>query len=600
MIDSLHAAGVNVWINTLGKIDRELLAGDDLSSPALASFLWQGCDILQTDIPLRLRSAIEKWRLTGPPGLLGYTNVVPRPKLVVGIMVDQMRWDYIYRYYNRFGTGGFRRLLRDGFANDNAYIEHVPTVTAIGHSCVYTGSVPAIHGITGNNFIDRGTGREFYCAADSTVQILGDSKAEGRSPENLRSSTIGDELKLATNFRSRVIGVAFKDRSSIFPAGRMADAAYWIGNAGAWTSSSYYMHSLPQWVQDFNDKGLPLAYLKLGWQQLLPADEYGQSSPDSNAYEGGAFGRKTAALPYSGEELLKQGAGAIYGTPYGNAYTLDFCREVISKEKLGNNPAQVPDLLAVSLSSTDALGHRVGTHAVELEDMYIRLDRDLADFFLYLDQTIGNGKYLVFLTADHGASHNNHFLADHKGGFGFVPGDDSLQRQLNRLLQVKFKQKNLVTAITNNQVHLNQVLLKQGMVDENAVKAAIIAFLEDMPGKSFVVDSKTAAGATMPDLLKKRITNSYYHRRSGDIFMVDEPQYKTGDLNSTGTGHSDWNPYDSHIPLLWMGWNIRPGASHEKVAMYDIAPTVAALLHIQEPNGCVGKPIVEVLPGPNR
>lgn len=513
-----------------------------------------------------------------------------RPKLVVGLMVDQMRWDYLYRYYDRYQEGGFRRLLQEGFSNENTYIDHLPTVTAIGHSCVYTGSVPAITGITGNDFIIEQTGKRMYCAEDSTVQGVGTSGKGGQmSPKNLLVSTVTDELKLATNFRSKVIGIAFKDRSSIMPAGHFADAAYWFDDQANWITSNYYMNDLPAWVKKFNSEKRTTNYLKDGWNTLYPANTYLQSNPDDNPYEGPMKGTTRPILPINAETLAKNGPRIIYSTPFGNTFTLDFAKETINQEQLGNNPAKVPDFLAISLSSTDAIGHQYGVNALEVEDMYLRLDQDLANFFHFLDEKIGAGEYMFFLTADHGASHNNPFYIDHKGSGGYI--NTEALKDLDQLLLDKFGTDQLIRVFQNDQVHLNQLLITEKDLDEKSIRSFLVDYLRKVPGIAFAVDMDKVGSSAVPQPIRERIINSYHYKRSGVIQIIFDPQWKTGSPKQTGTGHSAWNPYDAHIPLLWMGWGIPHGSSNEVVSMCDIAPTIAAMLHIQEPNGNVGKPI---------
>src|SRR5882672_2820382 len=234
------------------------------------------------------------------------TASLPRPKLVVGLVVDQMRWDYLYRYYDRYQAGGFKRLLNDGFTCENTNIDYIPTVTAAGHTCIYTGSVPAIHGIAGNDFIIQATGKSMYCTDDSTVRAVGSTSRAGQmSPRNLLVTTVTDELRLATNFRSKVIGIALKDRGGILPAGHSANAAYWFDDAsGNWISSTYYMTDLPAWVKKFNDQKIPEKYLKQDWNPLYPVETYLQSSPDnSSKYEGKFVGTTTPTLPVKTSEL---------------------------------------------------------------------------------------------------------------------------------------------------------------------------------------------------------------------------------------------------------------------------------------------------------
>ena len=522
-------------------------------------------------------------------------QAVPRPKLVVGIVVDQMRWDYLYRYYERYGTGGFKRLLTDGFTCENTYINYVPTVTAIGHSTVYTGSVPAIHGIAGNDFIIQQTGQPMYCTQDDLVNGVGTAGDAGKqSPKNLLASTITDQLKLATNFRSKVIGIAIKDRGGILPAGHFADAAYWYeGKSGNWISSSFYMEQLPQWVQDFNAQQLPAKYLQQDWNTLYPIETYVQSIDDDNAYEGSYRGEERPVFPRQlGQLVEKNGLGLISSTPFGNTLTLDLAKAAIANEQLGHNPANVTDFLAVSLSSTDYVGHQFAINSVEVEDTYLRLDAELEAFFKYLDETVGKGEYTVFLSADHGASHNASFFTDKKGNGGLF-NTRGVTNDLNAHLAQQFGQEKIVRSLSNYQVSLNYDVIRANQLDEQAIKTSAIDFLRQLDGVAFAVDMQNAANATVPARIRERIINGYNAKRSGVIQIILEPQWYSG--GQTGGTHGTWGSYDAHIPLVWMGWGIEHGATNRETHMTDIAATLAALLHIEEPNGNIGQPIREVL-----
>lgn len=519
---------------------------------------------------------------------------VPRPKLVVGLVVDQMRWDYLYRYYDRYQTGGFKRMLNEGYTCENTNIDYIPTVTAAGHTCIYTGSVPAIHGIAGNDFIVQATGKSMYCTDDSTVTAVGStSKAGQMSPRNLLVSTVTDELRLATNFRSKVIGIALKDRGGILPAGHSANAAYWFDDAsGNWISSTYYMTDLPAWVKKFNDQKIPEKYLKQDWNTLYPIATYLQSAPDnSSKYEGKFAGMDAPTMPVKTSELYKGRLGMIRSTPYGNSMTLDLAKAAVESEQLGKNT--VTDFLAISLSSTDYVGHQFGPNSVEIEDTYLRLDRDIASFFTYLDATVGKGNYTVFLTADHGAAHNPNFLADHKIPAG--TWDDGLaQKEMNALLNDKYKVDKLVISMDNYQVNFNNAAIKKAGLNEDAIKFDCIQYLQKQPDVQFAVDMQRVNAATIPEDLRTRIINGYSAEHSGAIQVVLKPGYFSGH-GSTGTTHGTWAPYDTHIPLVFMGWGINHGSLTRQTHMTDIAPTVASLLHIQAPDGNIGKTISEVI-----
>ncbi len=516
---------------------------------------------------------------------------VSRPKLVVGIVVDQMRWDYLYRYYDRYQATGFKRLLNEGFSCDNTNLDYIPTVTAAGHSCIYTGSVPSIHGIAANDFIIQATGKVMYCTDDATVKTVGSTSDAGlMSPRNLLVSTITDELRLATNFHSKVIGIALKDRGSILPAGHTANAAYWFDDiSGNWITSTYYMADLPEWVKKFNDQKLVTKYLAQNWNTLYPINTYLQSTDDNSPkYEGKFRGADAPTFP------VKTAGGSystIRTTPYGNSFTLDMAKATIENEKLGKNTAT--DFLAVSLSSTDYVGHQFGVNAVETEDTYLRLDKDLGAFLTYLDATVGKGQYIVFLTADHGAAHNTAFLNDHNIPAGVWQAGDAL-KNLNAYLADKYKEQRLVLSLINYQVNLNNAVITDKKISEYALKQDCIAFLQKDPAVAFAVDMQAAQTTSIPEALRLRIVNGYNAERSGAIQIILKPGYFDGH-GATGTTHGTWNPYDTHIPLVFMGWGIQHGHTNQSTHMTDIAPTVSALLHIQAPNGSIGTPIEQVV-----
>lgn len=522
---------------------------------------------------------------------------VERPKLVVGLMVDQMRWDYLYRFADRYGNDGFKRLLREGFSCENTLIPYIPTYTAIGHSTVYTGSVPSIHGIAGNDWIIQSTGQGMYCTQDDNVEGVGASGKEGKqSPRNLLASTITDELKLATNFRSKVIGVAIKDRGGILPAGHYADGAYWFeAKSGNWITSTFYMNQLPEWVNKFNGQKLAEKYLKQDWNTLYPIETYVNSIDDDNIYEGKWAGETSPTFPRKTSELMKDaGLEIIKTTPQGNTFTLDFAKAAIENEKLGKNPANLPDFLCVSLSATDYVGHRYSLSAVEIEDTYLRLDRDIADFLKYLDKTVGKGNYTFFLTSDHAASYNPLYYTDQKGNGGYL-FLRQIQREIDAELSSKFGHKGLVKSVMNYQVHLNYKLIDSLQLDDQEIKKIIVKNLKKQDGIAYVVDMENADNMFIPAPIREKIINGYNRKNSGVIQIIAEPQWYSGTPRATGTTHGVWSPYDSHIPLVFMGWGIKAGVSNREVYSTDIAPTLASLLHVMEPNGSIGKPILEVL-----
>lgn len=513
---------------------------------------------------------------------------VQRPKLVVGIVIDQMRWDYLYRYQKRYTDGGFKRLLNEGFSCENTVIPYVPSVTAIGHTCIYTGSVPSIHGIAGNNFVKNG--KKVYCTDDDTVKPVGSNSEAGlMSPRNLWVTTIGDEMKIASNGRAKVVGVALKDRASILPAGHNPDGAFWFDDkSGNFITSTYYMNQLPKWVKAFNSKKLPEHYLSEKWNTLYPKDTYTESTSDENEYENGIKKGVKATLPLNLPELYKKyGYNIIRNTPFGNSLTFDMAKAAIDGEQLGADDET--DLLAVSCSSTDYIGHQVGTHAVETEDTYLRLDKAIADFLSYLDAKVGKENYLVFLSADHGAMNNAHFLQDRRIPAGNWD-DDTAAKKLNEVLAKDYPNTgDLVKTVMNYQVFFNREVIKNQHLDFAKIKQTVVDFLKEDSCVLYACDMEKTMTENIPEEVKYRIVNGYNRERSGDVQIVLKPNFYTHGMK--GTDHGAWNLYDTHIPLVFMGWGIKHGATTKRTFMTDIAPTIGALIHVQAPNGCVGQPI---------
>jgi predicted AlkP superfamily pyrophosphatase or phosphodiesterase len=515
---------------------------------------------------------------------------IQRPKLIVGIVVDQMRWDYLYRYYERYdANGGFKRMLNQGFTCENTFIPYTPTITACGHSSIYTGSVPAINGISGNTWWDKEQMRTVYCTEDESVNTVGSASTLGKmSPRNLLVTTICDELRLATNFRSKVVGIALKDRGGILPAGHSANAAYWYDNTtGDWITSTYYMNELPKWVNDFNKQKSVDKYFQQEWNLLYPANTYIQSTADEKKYESKPLGSK---FPYD----LKKFAGK-YGTltvtPFGNTFTAEFAKAAVTGEQLGVD--DITDILAISFSSPDYIGHTFGPNSVEAEDGFLRLDKELGNLLDFLDAKVGKGQYTVFLSADHGVSQVPEFMQENKlpGGRVFMM---TVTGNLNKALKEKYNIDDIIVTDDNYQVHLNHPALDSAKTNKKEVTQWIVDRLSAEPGifRAFALSDLNSV--PLPARIRDMFNNGYNPRRNGDIQVMLMPNYIDA-YGTTGTTHGLWNPYDSHIPLLWYGWGIKHGKTNRETYMTDIAPTIAAMLRIQMPSGCVGHVIEEVM-----
>ncbi len=517
---------------------------------------------------------------------------LPKPKLIVGLVVDQMRWDYLYRFTRLYGATGFKRLLNQGFSFENTLIPYTPTYTAAGHASVYTGSVPAINGIMGNNWFDKQARMNVYCTDDSTVATVGSTSRAGKmSPRNLWATTVCDELKLNNNFKSKVIGIALKDRGAILPAGHSANAAYWFDDAvGKFISSTFYMNELPAWVNSFNDKDLPGKYMSNDWNTMYPLDKYVLSTADDKPYEAVVFGETSPVFPHK-LSAIKTGRNAAFRTtPFANTFSFDFAKAAIENEKLGTGAET--DFLALSISSTDYVGHTFGPNSIEIEDTYYRLDKDLGDFLQYLDNKVGKGNYLFFLTADHGVAHVPGFLQEHNLPGG-VFDDFLIMKEINAGLLSRFGLANVITSSMNYQFYLDTKLIEAS--NKTTVAEVSNFIIEALKTKPFIINAFETAKlteTTLPKVQKDMMSNGYNPARSGDIMFTVKPGYFDGGLR--GTTHGLWNPYDAHIPNLWFGWKIQHGRSFRETHMTDIAPTVAAMLRIQMPSGNTGKVLEEI------
>lgn len=521
------------------------------------------------------------------------SNTIQRPKVVVGIVVDQMRWDYLYRFYDRYGDGGFKRLMQDGFNCQQTFINYLPSYTAPGHASAYTGTVPAIHGIAGNDWVENATGRRWYCTEDTTVSsIAGTGNAGRMSPRNMLTTTITDELRLATNMQSRVFAIALKDRGAILPGGHLANAAFWYdGGTGHFISSSYYMSDAPAWLQAFNARKIPDSLMRLDWSPLYDSLSYRQSLPDENVYKGSLPNSESNRFPHKTSQYAGKDYGAIRSLPAGNVLTLAMAKAVMEAERVGMGGAT--DFVCLSFSSTDYIGHVFAPNSMEVEDTYLRLDGELATFFNYMDAHYGKGNWTVFLTADHGGAHNANYLKDIRIPAG-METDRQMKQDLNALFKGRAGMENPVLFLDNYQIFLNEKQFAGKPELRQQVKIAILDWLRQRESVAWAADLESGDLNMIPEPVKTMMVNGYHRERSGPIMFVPKPGWYNG-YAPTGTTHGTWNPYDTHIPLLWYGWGIKKGKTNKRVYMTDIAATLAALLHLQMPNGCVGTPVVELV-----
>ena len=518
-----------------------------------------------------------------------------KPKLIVGIVVDQMRWDYVNRFKPFFkNANGFQRFINEGATVDNTIIPYVPTVTAAGHACVYTGSVPALHGIAGNNWYDNVKQKTVYCVDDSNVQTVGSNNAAAgqMSPVNVWTTTIGDEIKLANNFKSKVFGISLKDRGAIIPAGHSANGAYWYDSkSGNFISSTYYGKTLPSWVNNYNNLHRPDSLYSLDWNLSLPASIYeANADADENVYESTPFGKDAKHFPYVLKSFIAKDYGKIATTPYGNSLVEELAKQAIVNESMGAD--DITDLLAVSFSSPDYIGHSFGPNSWETMDGYIKLDELLADFFNYLDKQVGKDNYTVFLTADHAVAHIPAFNTKHQIPAG-LNNEVAIKNEISTMLTAKGLNANLISNISEDNIHFNHPLMDSLHLSQNQLIELISNYLEKKPEVLQVVDTRHAASAALPASLREKLVNGYNTQRSGDLVIINKAGYVDG--SPTGTSHGTLYNYDAHIPLLFFGNGIKKTTVYRETYMTDIAPTITTLLGIQMPSGSIGKPITEIL-----
>ena len=519
-----------------------------------------------------------------------------QPKLVVGIVVDQMRYDYLYRFQEKYGEGGFKRLMNEGANCKNTNYNYVPTYTGPGHTSIYTGTTPAIHGIISNKWYDKAKGKNVYCCDDKSVSTIGNgSKDEGEmSPQRCITTTFGDELRICNNKKSKVIGIALKDRGAILPAGHAANAAYWFSSKeGNWISSSFYQTSLPKWVSDFNGQKLSDKYLSQKWETTFPIENNDFALIDDSPYEESFKGEAKPIFPHDlpAIQASNEGYGILKEVPFGNTLTKDFAIAAINAEHLGKG--NVTDVLTVSFSATDYVGHRFGISSLELEDTYIKLDKDLAEFLSFLDKSIGKENVLVFLTADHGAVENPQYLLDNKINAAYVD-EKIILDGLKETIKQNFADS-LILSFTNQQVFFNHKIIETKKLNYQAIEVTTCRYLETQNYVRQVLTKSDLLKNQYTDIPRSLVQLGFSPTRSGDVVVVYEPSVIESSYGTKGTTHGAPYTYDTHVPLLWWGYKIKKTEIISPVNITDIAPTVSQFLNIQYPSGCNGKPIIEVL-----
>lgn len=504
-----------------------------------------------------------------------------RPKLVVGIVVDQMRYEYIPRFWSKFGDDGFKRLINNGYSFTNHHFNYFPTYTGPGHAAVYTGTTPSVNGIVGNSWYQRTGKLNMYVVSDTTMQTVGGESDLGQmSPANLLSTTVTDELKQAVP-NSKVIAISIKDRGAVLPAGHWGDGAFWYDDeTGHFVSSSWYADVLPDWLQNFNEQGLAEQYSRQTWTPLLDIEDYTKSNADNTPYEATYAQQAEPVFPHPMEGSFSE----IKNAPFGNTLTADAAKAAVEGAGLGTDATT--DFLAISFSATDYVGHQYGPNSIEVADTYLRLDNTLADLLIYLDEKVGKGNYLVFLTADHGVVDVPASLTDRGLPGGYFDSDAAID-SLQGYLTTKYGQAQWIEDYTNQQVYLNQPVIQEHGVSLEIIQDDAAQFLKQFEGVASTNTAYNLETQSYSEGLQAMYQRGHYNKRSGDVYIQLAPGWLDRS-SKKGTTHGSPYTYDTHVPLIFYGWNIPQGSSAKQTVIPQIAPTISTMLQIEIPNGSDG------------
>lgn len=518
-----------------------------------------------------------------------------KPKLIVGVIVDQMRYDYLYRYWDKLGNDGFKKLINEGSFCKNTKINYYYTNTGTGNASIATGTYPAYHGIISTEWYSSLENKIISSIEDKSAKNVGGSYESGhKSPRNMMVTTFSDELKLSNYQKSKVLSIALDPAAAIFSGGHSANYSYWFdSDQGRWVTSSYYADSLPGWVKDFNDKEFVKTYLDRLWEPLRPASEYTESLPDRNKYEAGFDGK--SEFPYNLAELSdvkkrRVQFDLIRYTPYGNLLTKDFASAAIVNEQLGADATT--DYLAISFSSMEYIGRYFGPNSVEMEDAYLRLDQELGLFIKFIEQQVGKENTLIFLTSGSGVANIPAYMNDLKIPGGYFNSKSALSL-LKSYLNVTYGEGDWVKLYHSQQIFLNRALIEDAKISLEDVQNKIASFLIQFEGVANVITSTNLQGSNFTHGIPARIQNSYNPKHSGDIFVTLKPGWI--EKSDYATGHYSSYNYDTHVPLIWYGWKIGRKKILNEVEIIDIAPTICSFLNISYPNASIGQPILNLV-----
>lgn len=538
--------------------------------------------------------------------------VASPPKLVVAIVVDQLRYDYLERFSDQFGEKGFRLLMEKGAFMTFAHYSYSPTVTGPGHASSMSGAPPAMHGIIGNDWLDKTTLKLVNCVSDPSVGPVGlpdgatdlpdadggdnakttptASQTGKRSPRNFIGSNFADELRL--RYQSKVVGISLKDRGAILPAGKKPTGAYWFDSAsGHYITSTYYTDTIPEWVSAFNAKKIPATFIGKEWTRLRPESDY--PWPDNAPGEFAFTGEKTPVFDHVVAKSPKEGFETIVPTPFGDQLMVEFALAALEGEKLGTSGR--PDLLTLSFSSLDACGHRFGPYSHEVQDVMLRLDQQLARLFAVLDEKIGLSNVMIALTADHGVAPAPEFAAA-QGLDGQRTDSLELMTSLLSALSERFGPGKylLVQRIVDGNIYFNHATLREKQLSADDVSGFIREWALGTGRFQAVYSRSQLLDGRAPGPLGMRVMNGFHGERSGDVVLVSKP-YILPVGGKAGTTHGSPYSYDTHIPVILFGSGIKPGRYADEFYITDIVPTLCSALRMTMPAGAIGKPAIRVL-----
>ena len=549
-------------------------------------------------------------------GLSGHAQK-ERPKLIVGIVVDQMRPDYLNRYYNDFDQEGFKTLLSNGFSMWNVHYNYVPTYTGPGHASVYSGTTPRFHGIIGNDIFSRDSLKTFYCVDDQDKQyyiIVNDiiDKSKGFSPRKLIVTNICDELKMATNNHSRVISISLKDRAAILSAGHLADCALWLDlKSGNFVTSNYYTDKIPGWVEKFNGSNHAAGCIAKQWNHL-PGKDFSDCSLPDKAFTVKVVNSKKDTVytltPGFPHDLIPKNAksdkfGLLYNSPMADSLLTDLAIEAINNDTLLAK-GTAPDVLAISYSATDAVGHLFGPDSKEVKDSYLRLDKDLARLIATLDKKIGKDNYTLFLTADHGVAEFPENSVNKEKFTGGYVNHDSLLVFAKNFLKAKYSSDHLISTLVNDQFYLNRDTIEQNHLNLKTIQTELAnELVQKYPTIAFAYPASVLNESEFTSNFGMRIQNGFNPKISGDVALIMKSGFEEVKKNKSGnminyiTEHGSGYTYDTNIPLIWYGKNIKKGESWQYHSITDLAATLSMILRIKYPSACIGNPITEIITG---